>query len=74
MKLYNVKPQTWVRIISNNKNPIASIPTQEGELIFFDHLDGAYSFCRNENGHLVHLGAMTEVGPVEKPINASKDD
>ena len=65
MKLYNVKPQTWVRIISNNKNPIASIPTQEGDIVFFDHLDGAYSYCRNGDGHIVHLGASTEVEPVE---------
>mgnify|MGYP003978674037 FL=1 len=61
MKLYNVKPQTWVRIISNNKNPIASIPTQEGELIFFDHLDGAYSYCKDKDNNVVHLSASTEV-------------
>ena len=68
MKLYNVKPQTWVRIISNNKNPIASIPTQEGDIVFFDHLDGAYSYCRNKDGHIVHLGAMTEIEIIEGEI------
>ena len=65
MKLYDVKILTWVKIISNNKNPIASIPTQEGDIVFFDHLDGAYSYCRNGDGHIVHLGASTEVEPVE---------
>jgi hypothetical protein len=61
MKLYNVKPQTWVKIISNNKNPIASIPTQEGDIVFFDHLDGAYSYCKDIDNNVVHLSASTEV-------------
>jgi hypothetical protein len=66
MKLYEIKKQSWVKIISDNKNPIASIPTKDGDEVFFDHLDGMYSFCRNKDGHVVHLAAWTEVELVEK--------
>ena len=41
MKLYEVPPKTWIKIA--------------GEKIFFDHLDGMYSYCLDEGGNVVHI-------------------
>jgi hypothetical protein len=44
---------------------------KKGELIFFDHIDGMYSFCYQvdpdtlEHSHIVHIAAWTQVEPVE---------
>ena len=45
-KLYNVPRRTWIEF--------------EGDDIFFDHIDGAYSLCYFE-GDMCHLAAWTEV-------------
>lgn len=55
MKLYQVPRESWVRT------------AQTGELFFFDHVDGMYSFCRNAEGKVVHLAAGTEVEVLDKP-------
>jgi len=48
MKLYEVPNKTMVQ-------------TKEGYTYFFDHIDGMYSYCTNENGQVVHLQAWEEV-------------
>ena len=52
MKLYEVPPRTWIKIA--------------GEKIFFDHLDGMYSYCLDEGGNVVHISANAEVELLEK--------
>jgi hypothetical protein len=47
MKLYEVPKNTVVIFL--------------GEKLFFDHLDGMYSFCLDEKGNVVHLSAYTDV-------------
>ena len=47
MKLYEVPPRTWIKI--------------DGEKIFFDHLDGMYSYCLDEGGNVVHINASADV-------------
>ena len=51
MKLYQVKPKSWIKI--------------DGEKIFFDHLDGMYSYCLDEGGNVVHINASAEVEVIE---------
>ena len=51
MKLYEVPPRTWIKIA--------------GEKIFFDHLDGMYSYCLDEGGNVVHINANAEVEVIE---------
>ena len=48
MKLYEVPNKTMVQ-------------TKEGYTYFFDHIDGMYSYCTNENGQVLHLQAWEEV-------------
>lgn len=47
MKLYEVPAITWIKVA--------------GERIFFDHLDGMYSYCLDEGGNHVHVAACEEV-------------
>ena len=47
MKLYEVPPRTWIKI--------------DGEKIFFDHIDGMYSYCLDEGGNVVNINASAEV-------------
>lgn len=63
MKLYDVPRKTWVKIVGETKVPPAGIIADKGERIFFDHIDGMYSYCTDEAGEIVHLAAWTEVEP-----------
>ena len=68
MQLHEVPNKTYVKIINENEDiscPPDSREIQSGDIIFFDHIDGMYSFCKNSNGDLVHLAAWTEVEIVE---------
>lgn len=47
MKLYEVPRKTWIKL--------------NGKRYFFDHVDGMYSLCKDEQGQIIHLGASTEV-------------
>jgi len=61
MKLYDVPRKTWVVVQANTDGPVASHNFAEKEEIFFDHLDGMYSFCKDKEGMVVHLPAWAEV-------------
>lgn len=51
MQLYKVPKKTFVQI--------------EDQILFFDHVDGMYSYCISDQG-VVHLAAWTEVEIVPK--------
>jgi len=53
MKLYNVPRQSYIR-----RQP-------DGECLFFDHVDGMYSFCKL-GGNVVHFFAGEEVEIISK--------
>lgn len=85
MELYNVPNKTYVRILphidvnldevktseSNVRIPVGAPTVNKGELIYFDHIDGMYSFCRKvneetmEHGEICHIAAWTEVEVVD---------
>ena len=59
MKLYEVPRKTWVRLVN-------------GDLIFFDHIDGMYSYCKTQDGQVCHISASTEVIPQDPPEGAEE--
>ena len=61
MELHKVPNRTWVRVIDPDKVPPAAPEPEQGERIFFDHIDGMYSFCKREDGTIIHLVAWQEV-------------
>ena len=61
MKLYNVPNNTEIRVIGDVKTPPASLPIKEYDIIFFTHIDGMYSHCKNSKGETMHLVAWAEV-------------
>lgn len=47
MKLYNVKPKSYI--------------IYDGDIFYFDHIDGAYSYCVDMKGNIVHVAAWADV-------------
>lgn len=60
MKLHECKPKTKVRIIDDISTPPGAPELKKGDEIFFDHLDGMYSYCL-KGDEVVHLIAWAEV-------------
>lgn len=52
--LYSVKPKTYVYVPECGMN------------VFFDHLDGMYSYCVDVNNDVVHLAASVDVHPLQR--------
>ena len=55
MKLYNVPKGSFI----NYREEDVDID------VFFDHLDGAYSYCLTNTGHVIHLAAYSDVTPLK---------
>jgi hypothetical protein len=56
-ELYKVKPRSYIKL-----------PWREGldDIVFFDHIDGMYSYCLNMQNEVIHLQAWAEVMPLVK--------
>lgn len=67
MKLYEVPNKTWVRIAEPVRVPYRLPPLSANDLLFFDHLDGMYSYCLDLHSNVVHPAAWTEVEIVPSP-------
>jgi hypothetical protein len=56
---------------SEARVPVGAPEVSEGEIIYFDHIDGMYSLCYKvdpatfEHGEICHIAAWTEVEPVD---------
>ena len=61
MKLYDVPRRTYVKVIGESSAPPEAREVSKDEIVFFDHLDGAYSYCKDEYSNIVHLPAWQEV-------------
>lgn len=55
MKLYEVPKKTYVKVKDKDL------------YVFFDHIDGAYSYCIDSEDNLIHLLASTEVTIIDPP-------
>lgn len=51
MKLYNVKPKSFIKI--------------DDITLYFVNVDGMYSLCYDEDNNPVHVAAWAEVEPVD---------
>jgi hypothetical protein len=66
MKLFDVPRETYVKVLEDVHVPVGMAPIKKGEIIFFDHIDGMYSFCMDEHKkNILHLAAFTEVEIVD---------
>jgi hypothetical protein len=54
VKLYEAPRNTRVRTVEG------------GNEFIFHHVDGAYSYCVDDEGHVVHLAAWTDVEIMEQ--------
>ena len=52
-KLYTVPPRSYIKVFDT--------------VLFFDHLDGMYSYCLTLDNEVVHVSASAIVTPLEKP-------
>lgn len=66
MKLYDVPRETYIKVLKDISVPVGCPPVKAGDVIFFDHIDGMYSFCMDKDKrHVLHLSASTEVEILE---------
>lgn len=54
-ELYKARPRSYVMV-----------PAWDNEVLFFDHIDGMYSYCLSLANEVVHLQAWAEVIPLVK--------
>jgi len=66
-ELHKIPNKTWVKVMEDVKVPPAAPPINKGDIIFFDHLDGMYSYCKTPAGKIVHMAAWTKVKVVKPP-------
>ena len=67
MKLYNVPRNTWVIPTEETHAPPGARQVSVMEPIFFKHIDGMYSYCKDVHGNIVHLPANQEVTLTDPP-------
>ena len=66
MKLYEVPRETFVKILEDVRVPPGAQEIKKGDTIFFDHIDGMYSFCMDKDKKfIIHPAAFTEVEIIE---------
>ena len=51
-ELYKCKPRSYVMV--------------DDAVVFFDHIDGMYSYCKDMLGNTIHLTAWMEVVPLQR--------
>ena len=61
MKLHEVPHGSKVRVIGEAGMPPDSSEIKENDILYFDHIDGMYSYCKDSKGNVVHLVAWAEV-------------
>lgn len=62
--LYDIPRRSYIKI----KDDIGNY-----EYLFFDHIDGAYSYCKDKYGNVVHITAWAIVELVDKPEDWDKE-
>ncbi len=61
MKLYEIPKGTHAQLLETPTVPPVHTELRENDILFFDHLDGMYSYCVDKDGFIVHPAANTEV-------------
>lgn len=57
-ELYKVRPRSYIKL--------PWMDGLDGDVLFFDHIDGMYSYCLDMNNNVVHIQAWAEVVPLVK--------
>jgi len=52
-ELYKCRPRSYVQL-------------PNGDVFFYDHIDGSYSYCLNMFGEVCHLAAWQSVHPLDR--------
>lgn len=60
IKLYDLERDQGIKIFVDPKDI-----SDGSSFIVFHHIDGMYSYCKTENGGLIHLSASTPLVEVE---------
>lgn len=66
MKLYDVPNGSHIIVTEDAQIPPAAPNAEAGTQLFFDHIDGMYSYCTDSHGQVYHLAAWTEVEIVKE--------
>ena len=61
MKLYEVPKGSHVQLLETPTIPPVHTELRKDDILYFDHIDGMYSYCLDKNKQVVHLAAWTEV-------------
>jgi len=61
MKLYNVTNGSQIRLKEDAKVPVGGAAAGKSTVLKFHHIDGAYSYCTDEEGAVFHPAAWTGV-------------
>lgn len=59
-ELYKCKPRSYVMV--------------DDAVVFFDHIDGMYSYCKDMLGNVIHLTAWLEVIPLQRKTPQSAQE
>lgn len=59
-ELYKCKPRSYVMV--------------DDAVIYFDHIDGMYSYCKDMLGNIIHLVAWMEVVPLQRKAPQSSQE
>lgn len=59
--LHTVRPRNFIMVHDGAIVPVAAPSIEEGDILFFDHLDGMYSYCKTIDKQVVHLSVFAEV-------------
>lgn len=62
-ELYKVRPRSYIKL--------PWMEGVDGDVLFFDHIDGMYSYCLNMQNEVVHIQAWAEVIPL---VQKAKSD
>ena len=67
MELHEVPKETYIRVVSKDRivSPPGALLIHKGELIFFDHLDEAYSYCHKVDDKTLEIGEVCHVSAFE---------
>ena len=66
MELYKIANKTWVKVLGEVQTPPGSRDIAIGDILFFDHIDGMYSYCTDKEDNVLHLASWADVEPVDK--------
>ena len=70
MELFEVPNRCYVKMLEDTVAVAPWSPRiEKGDVLFFYYVDGMYSYCKNQDGSIVHPIAWSEVEIVDESGN-----